>query len=445
MTVTKRGLIRLCTITLAAVTALSVKNFHLMQRAESAQRSVNNSYTAAMEELASSCETLSNVLEKQLYAGSGQVQQSLAVDLYKEAATAKAALARLPVAKLDLENTNKFLSQVGNYSLSLSKKLQNGEELTREEYSNISRLCGYSKLLSDRLWELEGEIAGGELTFEEAQGMMSDDEPPHVTEGFTDFEGGFDNYPKLIYDGPFSDNILEQTPRMTENADEVSRDYCLQRAAMALDLNPTDLSERAEIGGKMPGWRFSDEDGGVFCEVTGQGGYISYFLNMRNTDRPKLDNDTALQKAEEYLDYLGILSMEVTYYEVQNGVMTVNFCYNDLGKRVYTDLVKVTVAMDNGDILGYDARGFLVNHHDREYSDKLCSVLRAKEEVSPKLSVIGDRMAVIPTDGGGEVLCYEYTCRAGNGRKVLVYINAETAKEEQVLLLEESENGTLTV
>ena len=63
----------------------------------------------------------------------------------------------------------------------------------------------------------------------------------------------------------------------------------------------------------------------------------------------------------------------------------------------------------------------------------------------PKLSVISHRTAVIPTDGGGEVLCYEYTCRAGNGRKVLVYINAVTAKEEQVLLLEENENGTLTI
>ena len=79
------------------------------------------------------------------------------------------------------------------------------------------------------------------------------------------------------------------------------------------------------------------------------------------------------------------------------------------------------------------------------YEKKLCSVLRAKEEVSPRLTVLSDRMAVIPTDGGNEVLCYEYTCRAGNGRKVLVYINAYNAKEEQVLLLEENENGTLTV
>ena len=32
-----------------------------------------------------------------------------------------------------------------------------------------------------------------------------------------------------------------------------------------------------------------------------------------------------------------------------------------------------------------------------------------------------------------------------DGRQMLVYINADTGKEEQILLLEISENGTLTV
>ena len=147
MTLKRRGLIRLCSLSLAAVGALSAKNYALMRRAEAAQRSVNNSYTAAVEELAGSCENLSNVLEKQLYAGSGRVQQSLSADLYKEAAAAKAALSRLPVSRGDLENTNKFLSQVGNYSLALSQKLDKGEALTAEEYSNISKLCRFSKQL----------------------------------------------------------------------------------------------------------------------------------------------------------------------------------------------------------------------------------------------------------------------------------------------------------
>ena len=58
MTLTKRGLMRLCTLSLAAVTALSVKSYKLMKKADAAERSVNNNYTAAVEELAHSCDSL---------------------------------------------------------------------------------------------------------------------------------------------------------------------------------------------------------------------------------------------------------------------------------------------------------------------------------------------------------------------------------------------------
>ncbi|MBQ2582048.1 MAG: germination protein YpeB, partial [Ruminococcus sp.] len=110
-----------------------------------------------------------------------------------------------------------------------------------------------------------------------------------------------------------------------------------------------------------------------------------------------------------------------------------------------TDLVKVSVAMDNGEIVGYDARGFLVNHTKRSYPKKLFSNLRAQEKVSAQLEITGEQLCVIPTDSLGEKLCYEFKCKAKNGRNVLVYINAETGEEQQILLLVETATGMLTV
>lgn len=445
MKLTKRGMIRLCTIPLAAIAALSAKDYMLTKSVQRSQYRIENNYSRAVEELASSCDSISSILEKQLYAGSSDMQRSLAADLYRDAYVAKAALSQLPVAELDLENTYKFLSQVGNYSLSLSKKLASGQRLSDEEYKNILSLYNFSTRLCEDMWNLEGEIAGGELSLSDAKEISYQGEPPHITEGFTDFEGGFDEYPKLIYDGPFSDNIMERTPKMTEEADEVEESFALQKAATALDVDPSDLTQSSQVDGKMPGWRFSDANNEAFCEVTKQGGYISYFLNMRNVDTKRLDPQTAEQKARDFLDYLGVESMETTYYEINNNVMTVNFCYLDTDKRVYPDLIKVSVAMDNGDILGFDARGFLVNHSQREYPQRLCSINRAKQEISPKLEITAQNIAVIPTDGMNEKLCYEFACKAPSGRNVLVYINAETAKEEQILILLESESGTLAV
>jgi germination protein YpeB len=122
----------------------------------------------------------------------------------------------------------------------------------------------------------------------------------------------------------------------------------------------------------------------------------------------------------------------------------VNFAYYDLNKIVYADLAKVSVAMDDGEILGYDGRGYLVNHHKRDYPDSLISLTRAESEVSPRLEILSSQLALIPTDGLEEKLCYEFRCQSEKGRNVLVYINAQTAEEEKILILIESDSGTLT-
>ena len=55
------------------------------------------------------------------------------------------------------------------------------------------------------------------------------------------------------------------------------------------------------------------------------------------------------------------------------------------------------------------------------------------------------RLAVIPTDSVEEKLCYELACRSDSGENVLVYVNAMTGEEEDILILLTVEGGVLTV
>ena len=54
------------------------------------------------------------------------------------------------------------------------------------------------------------------------------------------------------------------------------------------------------------------------------------------------------------------------------------------------------------------------------------------------------REVVVPNEYGGEYHAYEFKCTA-LGHPVLVYIDADTGVESDVLLILESENGILTV
>ena len=409
MDISKRNAVRIVSFTVAVVGVLAVRNIQLMSSEKRALRSVSYTYSRAMGDLCDAVENVSDTLEKELYAGSGKMHQSLAVKLYREG----------------------------------SEMCIRDREITDEEYENISSLYDFSKDLSEDMWELESSVNSGEIALTQTGSQQSD--PPTVTEGFSDFEGSFESYPSLIYDGPFSDNILERTPRMTSEAENVSQTKALERCSLGLNMNSTVFTDISEVEGKMPCWRFSNEDKTVACEVTKQGGYISYFLKSRISESTELTNEQGVKAAENFLDDLGILSMKTTYYENIDNVLTVNFAYNDLDVCCYTDLIKVSVAMDDGEILGFDAKGFLVNHYDRDIPEADISQSRAKESVSPRLEIVSGRLALIPTDGLEEKLCYEFRCRAENGRNVLVYINAQTAEEEQILILVESKSGTLTV
>ena len=51
--------------------------------------------------------------------------------------------------------------------------------------------------------------------------------------------------------------------------------------------------------------------------------------------------------------------MKRTYYLKEEGVMTINYAYVQNDVTMYPDLIKLKVALDNGDILGIETQGYL--------------------------------------------------------------------------------------
>ena len=137
--------------------------------------------------------------------------------------------------------------------------------------------------------------------------------------------------------------------------------------------------------------------------------------------------------------------MTMTYYEIADNILTANFAAVQGDFTLYTDLIKVSVAMDDGGIVSFDARGYLTNHYERELPTPKLTAEEARNSVSSILEVQSTRMALIPSDGDNELYCYEFRCQEEDGRDILVYINCETGQEEQILILLTSESGTLVI
>lgn len=67
----------------------------------------------------------------------------------------------------------------------------------------------------------------------------------------------------------------------------------------------------------------------------------------------------------------------------------------------------------------------------------------AQSNLNKNLEITSSGKAIIPTEWKTEVFCYEFKGRIYD-TDFLVYVNAKTGKEENILVIIETPNGILT-
>ena len=169
---------------------------------------------------------------------------------------------------------------------------------------------------------------------------------------------------------------------------------------------------------------------------------------MTNPDFAKeatISTDEAIKRAADFLKNHGFKGMADTYFFTFDDVCTVNFAYRESGITYYADLIKVSVSLDTGKVVAFDGEGFLMNHRERKFSKNTTEESECRKAVSSALQIADVSSAVIPLKDGKEKLCYEYHCiDKKRGQEVLVYVDKETGKEEDIMLLLYSDGGVLT-
>lgn len=135
--------------------------------------------------------------------------------------------------------------------------------------------------------------------------------------------------------------------------------------------------------------------------------------------------------------------MKATYYLKEGGIVTINYAYVQDNVTIYPDLIKIKVALDNGEILGMETSGYLNNHTKRDIPTPLISIEEAKESLNKNLEITTEDLAIIPTEWKTEIFCYEFKGKIDD-TDFLVYINALTGKEENILVIIDTPNGVLT-
>ena len=412
-----------------------------------------NSYNMAFFELVDYVQNVETYLAKSLISSTLEHGAETLTNLWREANLAQAYLSRLPIESQELASTEKFLNQVSDYSYSLSRKNIYDEKLTQDDLNNLKELHTYSVDLENTLNQLSedlnnGRFKWGELT-EKGTVAFAQEVDNISKESFSNLEENFHEYAGLIYDGAYSEHLTSSEPKGL-TGDDIDENKAKEIAENFVDKN--NIKEANNLGysenATIPVYDFSitnNEDLNINISVSKKGGHIVYMNTNREVNTEIISQEEANQKGKDFLTSKGFPNMKETYFLKQEGIVTINYAYMQDNVIMYPDLIKVKVALDNGEILGIETTGYLNNHiENRDVSNIKITEEEAKKDLNTDLEIISSGLAVIPTEWKSEILCYEFKGKVDD-REFLVYINAENGREEDILIITNTPNGTLAM
>lgn len=442
----RRKTVRIASFLVALIVALVTLSTISTVKYMKTEKLLNASRERALTELGTQLDAISLNLDKCLYASTSPMIANVSTEVWRASTAAKTNLSEITDGEAELSAVYKFLSQVGEYTMTLNEKSAAGEKISSEETENLKKLSEYAEKLSGEVNYLISEEQSGGLQFEYVKSTLAKaegDEKLYLGEELDDAKQTMTDYPTLVYDGPFSDNIDTKKSALIENLPEISKEEAQKKAAEFLNASETELYFLSECNGNIDCYSFYNAD--LTISVTKKGGIVTYMIYSRFADESTLTYEEAIKAATLFLNQRGYKNVKESYYAVADGIMTINFAFYENGITYYTDLIKVSVALDNGEITAFDSTGYIMNHTKRdETGDYKYTLESGRKLLNSSLKVKSSKKVFIPTDFGTEIFAYEYHCVAADNQEILVYIDPKTGTEADILILLYTDNGVLT-
>ena len=421
------------------VLAAAVWGWSRSARAEGYQNTLSGVYDSAYLSALDALRSAQYKLEKALLSDAGAQQAQLLAAVSADARSIGASLSVIPLSHTAIRDTIKFSNQLSDFSASLIRARDT--VMTADEQETARSMIDACERLHAALSDAQALGAQGaddmRVYFLEADG---DARPLERAGG----ENGI-QYPTLIYDGPFSDARETGAPKALgtrvityEEAERLAREF-------VGDGRVTGMQRGTESGGVIPTFGVTVRAGDVTLEVavTKTGGKVLWMMPDTAHFEANKSVEECRASALQFLESRGYLNMTPTYFQVYEGLAVVNFAATQGNCVLYPDLIKVQVRMDTAQVVGLEANHYLMNHVSRFGTTPALSAEDALGAVSALLSVESTRLAIIPDDYA-ERLCWEFKGQY-RGHVYLVYIDANTGVQADILRLIEDGTGILTI
>jgi len=426
----------------AVVVGLSVYTIILHDQNRNLKNQMTAVYQKSFDELMTDMNSLQTKLYK-LEAASGLNQYSmLLTDVWRQTGDTESSIAALPVSYAGTSTLTQFVNRTGDYCRTLLRKLSLGQKISEEEYVQVKELAASCGKVANSLQDLYTKGYPGDTGF--TQDVYT---PEDKTAGNLDFSN--QDFPRLQYDGPFSESTENKKPEGLGEG-QVTDAAAAAVAAKFLGLDMAALTHDGETNGRITSYSFSGEMEGrnFVISVSKQGGQILWYRWDNGGGISAVPTDQRYQAltkvAQKYLLDKGYGTSAASYAQFYNGMAVINLAPVENDVILYPDLIKVWVDISSGRVVGLDTNNYLMSHKKRDLKQPALDKDAAKEKVTKGLMVSSTRLALIPLETNEEKLCWEFTGRIED-RDYIIYINAQSGLEEDILMIQHTNDGELVM
>ena len=401
------------------------------------KKQLENVYEKNYYEMVSYVNTLEVDLSKLVATTSLDSQCELLSTIHANSALCVNNINMLPFSNEKISNINSYFNTLYGFSESLMEENRFGNKLSAD---NLLQLDTMHTRLQEIQYDLNVYLAKVENSYNIVDDIdFNNAENNNYSGGMIDNESSNAEIPTLIYDGPFSESVLNKEIKGLPN-----EEITLEQAEQKLHDIFTKFSivYIGESFGKFETYNFDVKgDINLYVSVTKKGGLLLSITSYGSAGENKISVQEGLVLAEVFAGDCGFENMYNVWYQNTGSVLYVNLAPIVNHVIYYSDLIKVKIDLSLGLVVGWEATNYATNHIERNFTSSI-GILDAEKRVSDLMEIVERNFTIIPGKYVGELSAYEYICKWKN-YTYYIYIDSNTGEEVNILRVVSTTNGDL--
>jgi len=406
-----------------------------------------NNYQRAFHDLTYQVDLLHDKIGTTLAMNSRNSLSPALTEVWRITSEAHSDVSQLPLTLLPFNKTEEFLAKIGDFSYRTAIRDLENEPLSEDEYKTLKQLYTNAEDIQKELRKVQHIVLEENLRWMDVELALASGEKQAdntIIDGLKTVEKNVEGYSEAEFGPTFTAMSKDGNEFSKLEGSKINKDKAIEIAKDFLQLEKDVKISVVENGEGAQNEFYSltihdpDNENEIFMDITKKGGFPIWVLQNREIKDKKLSLNDASNKAEKFLKEHNFEDQELFESAQYDNIGVFNFVASKDGVRIYPDSIKMKVALDDGKIIGFSAKDFLVAHKEREIPKAKLSIEEARKKVNPNLEIMEDGLAIIANDLEEEVLCYEFLGVIDNDTYRL-FINAENGYEEKVIKLKNAE------